>query len=117
MFEQDGVVSLWAGQHRVAPTIDVLRELCAVDYYNVDFQEGVVAPEWTPTPLSELVGQLSYSESYLDAVIEAADELGIETAVWVVMQLNFAYDPAKVERSVPDDAIFIGRFQWVDDDL
>ena len=46
-FEQDGVVSVWAFRDAEDPADtdkDVLKDMCGVDYYDLDSQEGITVP-------------------------------------------------------------------------
>lgn len=42
-----------------------------------------------------------------------AGQLGITSALWVMAQFDFAYDPAASGiASMPQEPVFIGRFDW-----
>lgn len=64
--------------------------------------------------LSRLLADLSYSKTFSDQVIAAAKKMGVEKARRVVIQYDFAYDPAAVTRAVEDDPVFIGVFAYSD---
>ena len=81
-FEEDGVVSLWVGQKRVATGSNFLRDKYGIEYYDPDNQECVI--EESVTPLFDLLSQLSYSESFRDDAFEAAKHLGITSALWIM---------------------------------
>jgi hypothetical protein len=111
-FTSEGWVSIWVGQERGDPNVDILHDLCGVEYYDVDFQECIVAKDWAPAPIASLLERLSFAESFLAPAFEAARQKGLSDAVWVVMQLDFAYDPLRVTRPVAADPVFLGTFPW-----
>lgn len=114
-FEQDGVVSLWVFREEESPNDvgkDVLKDFCGVDSYDSDFQEGITTKE--SQQLSSLVSQLSYSTSFINDAINAAERIGIKEALGVIAQYNFAYDPSKVSRELASDPVFIGYFKFQD---
>jgi hypothetical protein len=112
-FDQPGFVSLWLFQMSEAPADaekDVLKDFCGVDSYDVDQQEGVVKEALTRIRL--LIDPLSYSMSFIEEAVAAAEGLDIAEAYGVLAQYDFAYDPAEVARPVASDPIFVGCFQW-----
>lgn len=112
-FERDGRVSIWAFREEEDPADvekDVLKEFCGVDFYDSDFQEGVNCQALESLVI--LLTQLSYSDSFIDAALRAADQIGITMAFGVVAQFNFEYDPKQVTRPASDDPVFIGAFGW-----
>lgn len=114
-FERKGVVSVWVFCEPVNPADarkDVLKEMCGVDYYDLDFQSAM--SEETLTPLHALIEPLSYSESFIEEAIKAAQRLGIANALEVIAQYDFAYDPRKVTKPIAKDPVFIGYFHWHD---
>ena len=111
--EQPGVVSLWLFRELEDPADagkDILKELCGVDSYDPDFQEGVNHD--APKPVSELLEPLSYSASFRELATSAAERLRVAEAYAVVAQYDFAYDPARVTKPVVKDPIFLGTFAW-----
>ena len=112
-FGKDGVVSIWVGLSDACEAqegIDVLQDLCGVGYYDIDNQEVIIHQE--PSLVADLVGALSYSESFSEAVVRAAAVMAVERAWWVVAQYDFAYDPARVKRPVAVDPRFLGVFGY-----
>lgn len=112
-FERDGFVSIWAFLREEDPADadkDVLQDLCGVDCYDLDSQEGAISD--SPQPLSSLVEQLSYSASFSKSALEAADRIGIKTAFGVIAQFDFAYEPSTVTKPISKDPVFIGSFRW-----
>ena len=67
-----------------------------------------------PVSLALIVNELSYSESFIDAVLATAGRQNIDRVFGVIAQFNFAYDLSKVSRSVSDDPKFFGAFDWHD---
>jgi hypothetical protein len=115
-FERDGVVSIWIGLNPgdVDGDVDVLQGLCGVGYYRADDQEGN-SFDFELTDLSDLMRDLSYSESYIISAIDAARIKGHERARWVIVQYDFDYRPEGVKRPIANDPIFIGSFPYVAD--
>jgi hypothetical protein len=119
-YEEPGVVSIWVGV--VKPDleanrgVDILKVMCGVSY-DIDFQEVLLAPDncRLPVPVAQLLGQFSYSESFLPAACEAATARGIEQIYWAVAQYDFAYHPERVRRKVWPDPLFLGMLPWHDD--
>ncbi len=110
-FEEDGIVSLWVGQVRVAKGSNFLKDQYGVDYYDPDNQECVV--EESVIPIAGLISQLSYSASFREAAINAASQLSVSSALWVMAQYDFDYDPEAVGLTdLPDEPKFIGKFNW-----
>ena len=110
-YRKDGAVSLWIGQKRVTPGSNFLRDQFGVDYYDPDNQECIV--EEAVTPIFDLVSRLTCSESFRVAAIEAVEHLGVTSALWVMAQFDFAYDPlAAGLKSAPSEPLFIGKFDW-----
>jgi hypothetical protein len=112
-FEQGGVVSVWVFQEPLDPANsekDVLKDLCGVDYYDIDFQEGAMVDELQS--LSSLLRDVSYSSSFIKDTVGAAERKGIKDGYGVLTQFDFAYDPNKVTKEVAKDPVFIGYFKW-----
>jgi hypothetical protein len=108
---EDGAVSLWIGQKLVTPGSNFLRDQFGVNYYDPDNQECIV--EVAVTPISDLVSRLSFSESFRAAAIEAAERLGVKSALWVMAQFDFAYNPLAAGLKSPrSEPLFIGKFDW-----
>ena len=112
-FRQDGVVSVWVFREEENPADaekDVLQDFCGVEYYDIDSQEGATFDQMQP--LNSLLEQLSYSNSFIDKAIGAAEQMGIRDAYGVLAQFDFAYDPTRVTKLVSSDPVFIGYFDW-----
>jgi hypothetical protein len=87
-FTSEGLASIWVGQKRHGPEIDLLRDLCGVDYYAVDFQECVIGEGGRAAPVATLLRRLPYSRSFLDEALRAAAERKIADALWALLQLD-----------------------------
>ncbi len=107
--------SVWLGNVRHDPKVNLLRDLCGVDYYDLDSQEVYLDDKkWREQPVAKLVAPLSYSESFIDDVVAAAKERGMAKALYVIVQYDFVYDPKKVKRKVAPDPVFLGVFDYDD---
>jgi hypothetical protein len=115
-FDKAGIVSVWIGltRPRRDSGADILRDLCGVQAYDLDFQEVVAVGEFEEAPTVEVLRLLSYSRSFLTAAIRAAEARGIRTACWAVAQYDYAYDPSRVYVPIAADPVFIGSFPWSD---
>ena len=83
----------------------------------MDFQEIIIDDEeWKQEPIESLLSQLSYSSSFLADALSVAKQRGITSALYVVAQYRFVYDPKKVKRKIAPDPIFLGCFTWNDDE-
>jgi hypothetical protein len=114
-FQRDGVCSVWLGTTPAGtyePNVDILQDLCGVGYYSLDNQEVMVLDK--ESSIAELLADLSYSKSFVDEVTHAAEPKG--RGHWIVVQYDFAYDPARVKRKPASDPHFLGVFPYVDDD-
>jgi hypothetical protein len=58
------------------------QDLCGVGYYSLDSNEVNVLD--AASPLEAMFGPMSYSESFLPAVLKAATKRGITTCWWAV---------------------------------
>lgn len=113
-FERENFVSIWLGLCGEDDDLDadVLQDMCGVGYYNVDEQESNFF-DFELVSVEKLIGDLSYSNSFIEDVVEAARKKGIVEARWVTAQYDFDYDPAKVSRAILQDPIYIGSFPYL----
>jgi len=113
MFEREGYVSIWLGREVSDSTSgkDILKDLCGVDYYDVDFQDVVGEEDWVEIPVEPLLRMLSYSTSYLSEALSAARRLGIQNARWAVSQLDYDYRIEEVRKPIAADPGFLGSFR------
>ena len=116
-FEQKGFVSVWLGltdDSDDEENLDVLQDLCGVGCYDLDWQEGNCF-EFELVPVKRLLEELSFASSFIDQALLAAKAKGMEQARWVLVQFDFAYDPARVKRPIAADPVFLGVFPYVRD--
>jgi len=113
-FEKKGVLSVWFDREQLnqADTeLDTLQDLCGVGYYDLDNQESNYGDHDLVDP-ARLLAPLSYSQTFSDSVIAAAKTMGIEKARGVIVQYDFAYNPAVVKRPIAAEPVFIGVFPY-----
>ena len=96
--------------------VDVLKDLCGVDSYDLDNQElsAVDDDSFPRAAVSEILGMFSYSSSFIEEALERAEQETISHVHWALAQFDFAYDPRRVSRSVAVDPLFLGVFDWND---
>lgn len=96
--------------------IDILRDLCGVDDYDLDSQElSAITDRFPKAKIEELIDQLSYSSTFRDAAIQAAHDKGIKNAYWVLAQFDFVFKSKAKELKTPITAPeFLGVFEWDD---
>ncbi|MDN3576545.1 hypothetical protein QWZ03_07170 [Chitinimonas viridis] len=116
-FEREGVLSIWIGLlgDKIDAGADVLQDLCGVGHYRLDDQE-INSLDFETAGIDRLLGDLSYSRSFLVRAVEAASKKGLSEAKWVTAQYNFDYDPSLVCRLVAADPVFIGSFTYSEDE-
>lgn len=76
---------MWVGTRLRSPIEDEMKrtqDLCGVGYYSLDSNEVNVLD--AASPLEAMFGPMSYSESFLPAVLKAATKRGITTCWWAV---------------------------------
>jgi len=94
---------------------DILKDLCGVIDYDLDDQEvSFVDDSFPRTAISEILGGLSYSSSFIEQAIERAKRREISHVHWALAQFDFAYDPRRVHGSAAVDPLFLGVFSWND---
>lgn len=115
-FNEGGVVSVWLGMTKPErdDNVDILRDLCGVESYDLDAQDVVAVGDFEEAAVADVLRLLSYSPSFLAAAVSGAETRGIRTAFWAVAQYDYAYDPSRVYVSIAADPVFIGSFAWSD---
>jgi hypothetical protein len=116
-FGRRGVVSVWLGTEPPGPynpKLDVLQDLCGVGFYDHDFTECNIVD--AASPIRAVMKPLSYSRSYVPAVVKAAAKRKIAAIWWVFVQYDFAYNPKRVKRAIADQPIFLGFFRYKAED-
>jgi hypothetical protein len=118
-FRKKGKVSLWVGVRKpnvkAMEGVDILKDLCGADYYDLDDQEVAATGDAFPkAPIADILSRLSYASSFLEAASQAAAKRKLRQAYWALAQYDFAYDPGRVSGEVADDPLFLGAFDWND---
>lgn len=110
-FACEGFVSLWFSDtpaDEFEPGTDSLQDLAGVGYYDPDDQEVIVADGSQPVPIADLLRQLSWSDSFAETATRAAQRSGHHSALWVLAQYDFIYDPRRVKRPVSPALRYLG---------
>jgi hypothetical protein len=95
--------------------VDLLKDLCGVDGYDLDDQEVSAVDDTFPkASVDEILRAFSYSSSFLKAALQAAAMKKVTTVYWALAQYDFAYKPEKARPPVADDPLFLGVFDWND---
>ncbi len=95
--------------------VDILKSLCGVESYNLDDQEvSAVDDSFPRAAVADILGELSYSGSFLEAALQATADKKVKQAYWALAQYDFAYDPRRVRGTVADEPLFLGVFDWND---
>src|SRR5215218_3208752 len=90
---------------RSTPTSTCCRTSGGVGYYSLDSNEVNLLDG--ASTLEAMFGPMSYSESYLPAVLKAAAKRGITACWWAVAQYDFKYDPKRVKRAIATQPVFL----------
>lgn len=95
--------------------VDILKDLCGVRHYDLDFQElSAVADDFPKAAVEEIIGKLSDSSTFLNAATQAAAEQSIKHAYWALAQYDFVYKPARGRKFDERAPLFLGVFDWND---
>lgn len=116
LVETQGFISIWAGLEHQKQSVDLLKDLCGVDFYDVDFMECSPAPPTQFQSVESLVKRLSYSESFGPEVCTATENLGLHQIAWLVMLLNHSFVPSETTTKSAESVHFLGVFQYTDND-
>jgi hypothetical protein len=114
-FDKEGIVSIWLGLGNIQnlKDTDILKVLCGVEDYDIDNQEVDYYNEGNLTPISELLKNLSYSESFCEEVLVSSQNKRFEEGNFIIAQYDFAFDPSQLEHLEETDIVFIGCFPYV----
>jgi hypothetical protein len=125
-FDKEGVVSIWAGIVPLdAIPDDYFEERYGDDdipltkfyedfgfgWFDHDFADANGSTKG-PKSLERLIGECSFSSSYLKPAVAQARSLGIETTQQVNLLYDFAYDPQRSGISQSPYMQFIGSFPY-----
>jgi len=118
-FRKKGKVSVWLGVRKpdvkALEGVDILKDLCGVESYDLDEQEVAAAGDTFPkATVAEILCRLSYSSSFLGPANQAAATKKVKQAYWALAQYNFAYNPERAIGVVAEDPLFLGVFDWND---
>jgi len=116
-FQRGGYVSVWIGRLSSDEELDAYLNMTpqfeqefGFKLNEADMPETTVEPD--AVPVSSLVDGFSWSKSYRDAVIEAATELGYDSANTMVVFHNFKYELAEVKVKPSSKLVFLGAFPF-----
>lgn len=108
-------ISIWISKDIVKETgedeLDILRDLCGVEEYDEDMQE-IYFVDGEMSKVEDLLAPLSFSDSFKDSVLAKCESLGIAEGGYILAQYDFVYD----KKVLSDEIIFIGTFDFVEED-
>ncbi len=81
-------------------------------YYDIDFVETNCNSEWHECKVGNLIEALSYSGSFLNSVVEAANKVNIDKTSYVFLIYNFKYDPTITNIQASRYMQFLGAFSY-----
>ena len=119
-FRSEDMVSLWVYCQRhdeydqPDPNVPSFDDLFKPGYVDDDCYEADGGEDWESIEIAELIGRLSYSESFLEAALEGAKELGVTEGRRIIALYDFAYIPEAVGVTLPEDPVFLGAFSYDD---
>lgn len=123
-WEREGFVSIWLGDFESVDDFDDYMEEqyddddtaishfaedTGLGWYDHDFVESYINEETKKEKVFDLIGPLSYSSSYVDAAIQAADKRGVKEAKAVILVLDCDY---KETGEAIGPMKFIGAFPY-----
>ena len=115
--ESRGTLSLWIFREESKDYDEsALKEEFGIDSFNEDLLEVGGSEDWKQTPLEEAFRDMSYVESWGYLAIERAHSLGVTACRRAFIILDFMYDPKMANRLLPDEPLFVGTFEFDDDD-
>jgi hypothetical protein len=111
--ERRGVVSLWVFREQGDPRDDekdVLKTLCGVDYYDPDFQEGVIVE--VETPLRDPAGPAFLREVVRGRGDERGAKAGGGTGLRRPRTIGIRVRPAVGDQTDREGPRLLGVFDW-----
>ena len=67
--------------------VDILKDLCGVEYYDLDEQEVAAGGDTFPkATVAEILSRLSYSSSFLGPANQATAKKKVNQAYWALAQ-------------------------------
>lgn len=110
-------ISIWIGKKIVEENDDdtnILKDIFKIKEYDEDMEE-IYFVSGKLSKINELVEPLSFSETFIEAVIEEANKLNIKEGSYIIALYDFAYDESVLEEEV-EEPIFLGTFEYDDFD-
>lgn len=124
-WEREGVVSIWLGnmdseddfedyieeqyEDDDAPMSKFTEEF-GLGWYDHDFSEADFKDN--PVPVEEFLSRNSYSSSFINEAVSAANNKGLENCGTKILLYNCEYDPATAPVSETQKLTFIGAFNY-----
>jgi hypothetical protein len=125
-FDEEGIVSIWAG---IVPLDEIPDDYFEERYgdddipltkFYEDFGFGWFDHDFVdangstqgPKSIERLIGECSFSSSFLKPAVEQARSLGIEMTQQINLLYDFAYDPGRSGTSKSAYMQFIGSFPY-----
>lgn len=128
-FDAEGVVSIWAAVSPLSRIPDdyfderygddeiPLSRFCedfGFGWFDHDFMDTNIS-EGRAASIEKLIGQCSYSSSFLDQAVAQANKLRLEKTQWVTLLFDFKYDPKQTGITKSKYVEFVGSFPYSQD--
>lgn len=82
-------------------------------YYDDDFVESYFdEPTQAAVPIKQLIDPLSYSKTFVDAVVQRSEQIGVGQTCYVFLMYGFKYDPAQSGIEQSKFLRFVGAFPY-----
>jgi len=110
-------VSIWIGKKIVEENDDdtnILKDIFKIKEYDEDMEE-IYFVSGKLSKVEELIEPLSFSNTFIDSVLEEAHKLNIKEASYIIALYDFAYDESVLEAEV-EEPVFLGTFEYDDFD-
>lgn len=110
-------ISIWIGKKIVEESDDdtnILKDIFKIKEYDEDMEE-IYFVSGKLSKVEELIEPLSFSNTFIDSVLEEAHKLNIKEASYIIALYDFAYDESVLEAEV-EEPIFLGTFEYDDFD-
>lgn len=110
-------ISIWIGKKIVEESDDdtnILKDIFKIKEYDEDMEE-IYFVSGKLSKVEELIEPLSFSNTFIDSVLEEAHKLNIKEASYIIALYDFAYDESVLEAEV-EEPVFLGTFEYDDFD-
>ena len=107
-------VSIWVGREIIKDEEDdrnILEEIYGINDYDEDMEEANFYIGELSS-VEELIEPLSFSDSFIDEVLDKMEEMGIEEGGYVIAVYDYVFDNTK---GSDKDPVFIGTFDYSED--